>query len=270
MSLSIQEILEAVKTLDESGDNAKAYDLACLLSVLKSETPEEVEDYQLDFKGFTEAELAKMANAVRKRHMKVLPKFLFHPPFKVFKTSALVWWYKALGEIRDPAIKLSAVELLNNLLVEEIRLITAECEKRVEGGGEELSETVEDSCYGGLGDLRIELPFWLRTPLMLVMRDIVARELIFVLSPSFKASSKTNLDSFIVVVENLMGILDWHDAVQGEVLCPKDTMTRLCLIRHFDASRFDKLIAGWEKALNPQALKDRQMSFHSLESIKRL
>lgn len=270
MPLNMTEILEAVKSLDDSVDFDKAYDLACLFNVLKPETAEEVDEYREDFKGFTTSELAKMADKVRRRRLKALPKFLFEPPFKTFKTSELVWWYKALGTIKDPAHKLSAIELLNNLLVEEVRLITAECGRRIEGGGEELAETVEDACYGGLGDLHIDLPFWLKTPFMLVMRDIVARELIFVLSTSFKASLKTDLDSLIVVVEKLMGILDWYDAVRGYVFAPKDLMTRLCWINRFDASRFEKLIAGFETALNSQTLKDRQASFHKLASLKRL
>ena len=270
MPLSMEEIVEALKTKDESRDPAKYADLACLFSVLKPETPEEVDMCREDFKGFTKPELSHMANKVRKRRLKALPKFLFEPPFKVFKTSELVWWYKALGTIKDPAHKLTAIELLNNLLVEEVRLITAECGRRVEGGGEEFIETVEDACYGGLGDLHIELPFWLKTPFMLVMRDIVARELIFVLSTSFKATLKTDLDSLIVVVEKLMGILDWHDAVEGNVLAPKDLMTRLCWINRFDASRFDKLIACWETCCTSQNLKDRQASFHKLSSLKRL
>ena len=270
MSLSLHEIQEVLKTKDESGDEAKYADLACLFKVLKPETPEDVDMCWEDFKGFTKEELAKMARKVRRRHKTTLPKFLFQPPFKVFKTSELVEWYKLTGEIKDPSIKLSALELLNNLLVEEVRLITAECGRRVEGGGEELAETVEDACYGGLGDLHIDLPFWLKTPFMLVMRDIVARELIFALSTSFKASLKTDLDSLIVVVEKLMGILDWHDAVKGYILAPKDLMTRLCWIRHFDASRFDKMIAGWETAYTPQNLKDREEAFHQLESLKRL
>lgn len=270
MPLNMKEILEAVKSMDDSADFDKAYDLASLFNVLKPDTAEEVDDFQWDFKGFTVSELAKMADKVRKRRLKALPKFLFEPPFKTFKTFELVWWYKALGEIRDPAIKLSAVELLNNLLVEEVRLITAECGRRIDGGGEELAETVEDSLYGGLGDLHIGLPFWLKTPFMLVMRDIVTRELIFVLSTSFKASLKTDLDSLIVVVEKLMGLLDWHDAVRGCVFAPKDLMTRLRWINRFDASRFEKLAAGFETALNPQTLKDRQASFHKLASLKRL
>lgn len=270
MPLSLQEIQEAIKTKDESGDEAKYADLACLFNVLKPETPEEADMYWEDFKGFTNAELAKMARKVRRRHKTTLPKFLFQPPFKVFKTSELVEWYKALGQIKDPAHKLSAIELLNNLLVEEVRLLTAECGRRVEGGGEELAETVEDACYGGLGDLHIDLPFWLKTPFMYVMRDIVARELIFALSTSFKASLHTDLDSLIVVVEKLMGILDWHDAVKGEILAPKDIMTRLCWINRFDASRFDHMVAGWETAYTPQNLKDREEAFHQLESLKRL
>ena len=270
MPLNMKEILEAAKSMDDSADFDKAYDLACLFNVLKPDTAEEVDDCLQDFKGFTASELAKMADKVRRRRLKALPKFLFEPPFKTFKTSELVWWYKALGKIQDPAIKLSAEELLNNLLVEEVRLITAECGRRVEGGGGELAETVEDSLYGGLGDLHMGLPFWLKTPFMLVMRDIVARELVFVLSTSFKASLKTDLDSLIVVVEKLMGILDWHDAVRGCVFAPKALMTRLCWINRFDASRFEKLIAGFETALNPQTLKDRQASFHKLASLKRL
>ena len=266
----MEEITEAILAEGEKIDALKALDLACLFNVLKPETPEEIDMCREDFKGFTNSELSKMANKVRKRRLKALPKFLFEPPFKVFKTSELVWWYKALGTIKDPAHKLSAIELLNNLLVEEVRLITAECGRRVEGGGEELIETVEDSCYGGLGDLSIDLPFWLKTPFMYVMRDIVARELIFVLSTSFKASLKTDLDSLIVVVEKLMGILDWHDAVEGYILAPKDLMTRLCWIRRFDASRFDKLIAGWETCYTSQNLKDRATAFHKLSSLKRL
>ena len=270
MPLTMEEILDALKTKDESGDEAKYADLACLFNVLKPENPEEVDMCWEDFKGFTKSELSHMANKVRKRHLKALPKFLFEPPFKVFKTSELVWWYKALGTIKDPAHKLSVIELLNNLLVEEVRLLTAECGQRVEGGSEELIETVEDACYGGLGDLSIDLPFWLKTPFMYVMRDIVARELIFVLSTSFKASLKTDLDSLIVVVEKLMGILDWHDAVKGEILVPKDIMTRLCWIIRLDALRFDHIIAGWETAYTPQNLKVRQDAFHQLESLKRL
>lgn len=270
MPLSLQEIQEAIKTKDESGDEAKYADLACLFNVLKPETPEEVDMCWEDFKGFTKEELSRMARKVRRRHKTTLPKFLFQPPFKVFKTSELVEWYKALGEIEDPAHKLTAIELLNNLLVEEVRLITAECGRRVENGGEELIETVEDACYGGLGDLHIDLPFWLKTPFMYVMRDIAARELIFVLSTSFKATLKTDLDSLIVVVEKLMGILDWHDAVRGYIFSPKDLMTRLCWIRHFDASRFEKLIAGWETCYTSQNLKDREGAFHQLESLKRL
>lgn len=266
MPLTMKEITEALKTKDP----AEVLDLACLFSVLKPETSEEVDMCREDFKGFTKSELSRMANKVRKRRLKALPKFLFEPPFKVFKTSELVWWYKALGTIKDPAHKLTAIELLNNLLVEEVRLITAECGRRVEGGGEELIETVEDACYGGLGDLSIDLPFWLKTPFMLVMRDIVARELIFVLSTSFKASLKTDLDSLIVVVEKLMGILDWHDAVKGYIFAPKDLMTRLCWIRHFDASRFDHMIADWEESDTPQNLEDRQDAFHKLSSLKRL
>lgn len=266
MPLSMEEIIEALKTEDP----AEAIDLACLFNVLKPETPEEIDMCREDFKGFTKSELSSMANKVRKRRLKALPKFLFQPPFKVFKTSELVWWYKALGEIKDPAHKLSAIELLNNLLVEEVRLITAECGKRVKNGGEELAETVEDACYGGLGDLSIDLPFWLKTPFMLVMRDIVAREVIFVLTTSFKATLKTDLDSLIVVVEKLMGILDWHDAVRGYIFAPKDIMTRLCWIRHFDASRFDKMVAGWETCYTSQNLKDRAIAFHKLSSLKRL
>lgn len=270
MLLSMEEITEALAGEYGSGDIAKNIDLACLFSVLKPETPEEADMCWEDFKGFTKGEVKSMADKVRKRHLKYLPKFSFQPPFKVFKTSELVWWYKALGQIKDPAHKLTAIELLNNLLVEEVRLLVADCGQRVISGSEELIETVEDSCYGGLGDLSIELPFWLKTPFMSAMRDIVARELIFALSTSFKASLKTNLDSLIVVVEKLMGILDWHDAVQGDILTPKDLMTRLCRIRRFDASRFDKLIACWEEALNTQALKDRQEAFHKLASLKRL
>ena len=270
MSLSLGEIQEVLKTKDESIEPIKALDMACLICVLKPETSEEADDCWINFKGFSKSELSHMANKVITRNLKALPKFLFEPPFKVFKTSELVWWYKALGTIKDPAHKLTAIELLNNLLVEEVRLITAECGRRVEGGGEELIETVEDACYGGLGDLSIDLPFWLKTPFMLVMRDIVARELIFVLSTSFKASLKTDLDSLIVVMEKLMGILDWHDAVQGEIYAPKDLMTRLCWIRHFDASRFDKLIAGWETCYTSQNLKDRAIAFRKLTSLKRL
>lgn len=266
----MEEIIDILKTKDESGDEAKYADLACLFSVLKPEKPEEADMCWEDFKGFTKEELSKMARKVRRRHKTTLPKPLFQPPFKVFKTSELVEWYKALGEIKDPAHKLTAIELLNNLLVEEVRLLTAECGKRVENGGEELAETVEDACYGGLGDLSIDLPFWLKTPFMYVMRDIVARELIFVLSTSFKASLKTDLDSLIVVVEKLMGILDWHDAVKGYILAPKDLMTRLCWIRHFDASRFDHMIAGWETCYTSQNLKDRAIAFHKLSSLKRL
>jgi hypothetical protein len=270
MPLSIREIKEALKTKDEGIEPIKALDMAILFDVLKPENPEEIDACWQDFKGFTKAELESMANKVIKRNLKHLPKFSYQPPFKVFKTSELTWWYKALGRIKDPAIKLSALELLNNLLVEEVRLITAECGRRVDGGGEELIETVEDSLYGGLGELNIDLPFWLKTPFLMVMRDIVARELVFVLSTSFKASLKTNLDSLIVVVEKLMGILDWHDAVKGEILAPKDLMTRLCWIRRFDASRFDKLIAGWETCLTSQNLKDRAIAFHKLSSLKRL
>ena len=102
------------------------------------------------------------------------------------------------------------------------------------------------------------------------MRDIVARELIFVLSTSFKASLKTDLDSLIVVVEKLMGILDWHDAVQGEILVPKDIMTHLCWIVRLDALRFDHIIAGWETCYTSQNLKDRHIAFHKLSSLKRL
>lgn len=270
MTLSMEEITEALVGKYGSGDTAKNIDLACLFSVLKLETPEEVDMCWEDFKGFTKGELRSMANKVRKRHLKYLPKFSFEPPFKVFKTSELVWWYKALGQIKDPAHKLTAIELLNNLLVEEVRLLIADCGQRVTGGSDELIETVEDSCYGGRGGLSIDLPFWLKTPFMLAMRDIVARELIFALSTSFKASLRTNLDSLIVVVEKLMGILDWHDAVSGEILTPKDLMTRLCWIRRFDASRFDKMIAGWENCYTPQNLKDREVAFHKLESLKRL
>jgi hypothetical protein len=270
MPLSIREIKEALKTKDEGIEPIKALDMAILFDVLKPENPEEIDECWQDFKGFTKAELESMANKVIKRNLKHLPKFSFQPPFRVFKTSELVWWYKALGRIKDPAIKLSALELLNNLLVEEVRLLIADCGNRVIGGGEELAKTIEDSCYGGLGDLHIDLPFWLKTPFMLVMRDIVARELIFVLSTSFKATLKTDLDSLIVVVEKLMGILDWHDAVKGEILAPKDIMTRLCWIRHFDASRFDHMVAGWETAYTPQNLKDREGAFHQLESLKRL
>jgi hypothetical protein len=67
-----------------------------------------------------------------------------------------------------------------------------------------------------------------------------------------------------------MGILDWHDAVKGEILAPKDLMTRLCWIRRFDASRFEKLIAGWETCYTSQNLKDRAEAFHKLASLKRL
>lgn len=265
----MEEITDAIAK-HSSGDTFRDIDLGSLFVILKPETSEEADMYWEDFKGFTNAELSKMTNKARKRNLKYLPKFLFEPPFKAFKTSELVWWYKALGAIKDPAHKLTAIELLNNLLVEEVRLLTAECGRRVENGGEELIETVEDACYGGLGDLSIDLPFWLKTPFMLVMRDIVARELIFVLSTSFKASLKTDLDSLIVVVEKLMGILDWHDAVRGDVFAPKDLMTRLCWIRRFDASRFDKLIAGWETCYTSQNLKDRERAFHQLESLKRL
>ena len=263
---------EIIEDLELKGIQPRAYnaDLACLFYLLKPETPEELDECMVDFKGFTKQEVANMANKVRKRNLKAMPKFLFQPPFKVFKTSELVEWYKALGQIKDPAIKLEALELLNNLLVEEVRLITAECGRRVADGGEELIETVEDACYGQLGDLTIDMPSWLKQPFLLVMRDIVARGLIFVLSTSFKASLKTNLDALIVVVEKLMGISDWHDVVRGEILAPKELMTRLCCVRRFDTSRFDKLIAGWEKALNPQNLKDRQASFHKLSSLKRL
>lgn len=270
MPLSLHEIQEALKDKDESIDPAKAHDLACLFNILKPEKPEEADMCWEDFKGFTNAELSKMANKARKRNLKYFPKFLFEPPFKAFKTSELVWWYKALGTIKDPAHKLTAIELLNNLLVEEVRLITAECGRRVKNGGEELIETVEDACCGELGDLSIDLSFWLKTPFMYVMRDIVARELIFVLSTSFKATLKTDLDSLIVVVEKLMGILDWHDAVKGEIYAPKDLMTRLCWIRRFDASRFDKLISGWETCYTSQNLKDRAEAFHKLASLQLL
>jgi hypothetical protein len=270
MPLSIREIKEALKTKDEGIEPIKALDMAILFDVLKPENPEEIDECWQDFKGFTKAELESMANKVIKRNLKHLPKFSFQPPFKVFKTSELVWWYKALGRIKDPAIKLSALELLNNLLVEEVRLLIADCQNRVTDGGEELVDTVEDSLYGGLGELNIDLPFWLKQPFLLTMRDIVARELIFALSTSFKASLKTDLDSLIVVVEKLMGILDWHDAVQGDIFAPKDLMTRLCWIRHFDASRFDKLIAGWQEAYTSQNLKDRAEAFHKLASLKRL
>lgn len=266
----MEEIIEVLKTKDEGLDTAKYADLACLFNVLKPETSEDVDMCWQDFKGFTKPELAKMARKVRRRHKTTLPKFLFEPPFKVFKTSELVEWYKLTDEIEDPAHKLTALELLNNLLVEEVRLLVSECGRRTEGGGEELIETVEDACYGGLGDLHIDLSFWLKTPFMYVMRDIVARELIFVLSTSFKATLKTDLDGLIVVVEKLMGILDWHDAVKGDILAPKDLMTRLCWIRHFDASRFDKMIAGWETCYTPQNLKDRAEAFHKLASLKRL
>jgi hypothetical protein len=266
----MEEITEAILAKGEKMNTLKALDLACLFNVLKPENTEEIDECWQDFKGFTNAELAKMARKVRRRHKTTLPKFLFEPPFKVFKTSELVEWYKLTGEIEDPAHKLTAIELLNNLLVEEVRLLTAECGRRVEGGGEELIETVEDACYGGLGDLHIDLPFWLKTPFMYAMRDIVARELIFALSTSFKATLKIDLDSLIVVVEKLMGILDWHDAVKGEILAPKDIMTRLCWINRFDASRFDHMVAGWETAYTPQNLKDREGAFHQLESLKRL
>lgn len=269
MSLDMKEILEVLKPLNESGDSVKTHDLACLINVLKPESAEELEELRENFKGFTKTELSSMANKVRKKHLKFLPKFAFAPPFKVFKTSELTEWYKALGEIRDPAIKLSVLELLNNLLVEEVRLLVAECDKRVEGGGEELADFVENNLYGAPHQ-RPEPPFWLKTPFLLAMRDIVARELIFVLSTSFRASLKTNLDSLIVVVEKLMGILDWHDAVEGYIFAPKELMTRLCWIRHFDASRWEKWIADWERAYSPQNLKDRAAAFHKLSSIKRL